>query len=75
MRKTVTRIIGFYKNNSSKIWLSGHSMFYTNCKYHPTCSEYTAQAVDKYGLIGGLTKGIFRILRCNPLSKGGIDLP
>ncbi len=43
------------------------------CKYHPSCSEYTHQAVDKYGTIGGLVRGVWRILRCNPFSKGGLD--
>ncbi len=43
------------------------------CIYYPTCSEYTKQAVDKYGIIKGNVLGIFRILRCNPFSKGGVD--
>lgn len=44
------------------------------CKYYPTCSEYTRQAVDKYGIIKGSLLGIIRILKCNPFSKGGVDL-
>ncbi len=43
------------------------------CRYHPTCSEYTYQAIAKYGLIRGCAKGIWRIMRCNPWSKGGDD--
>ena len=43
------------------------------CKYYPSCSEYTKQAVDKYGIIKGSILGLYRILRCNPFSKGGID--
>ncbi|HUT22492.1 MAG TPA: membrane protein insertion efficiency factor YidD [Candidatus Bipolaricaulota bacterium] len=43
------------------------------CKFHPTCSEYTYQAIEKYGLIRGGTKGVWRIMRCNPWSKGGND--
>ena len=43
------------------------------CKYYPSCSEYTKQAVDKYGIIKGSILGMYRILRCNPFSKGGID--
>ncbi len=42
------------------------------CKYYPSCSEYTKQAVQKYGIFG-LFKGFLRILRCNPWSQGGID--
>lgn len=44
-----------------------------NCRFYPTCSEYTKQAVDKYGIIKGNLLGIYRILRCNPFSHGGID--
>lgn len=44
------------------------------CRYYPTCSEYTKQAIEKYGLIKGIIIGSWRILRCNPFSKGGIDL-
>jgi putative membrane protein insertion efficiency factor len=43
------------------------------CIYYPTCSEYTKQAVDKYGIIKGSILGIIRILKCNPFSKGGVD--
>ena len=44
-----------------------------NCKYYPTCSEYTKQAIIKYGTIKGCFLGIKRILKCNPFSKGGYD--
>ena len=44
-----------------------------NCKYYPSCSEYTKQAIEKYGIIKGSFLGILRILRCNPFSKGGYD--
>lgn len=43
------------------------------CKFYPTCSEYTKQAIKKYGSFKGLYLGIKRILRCNPFSKGGYD--
>ena len=43
------------------------------CRFHPTCSEYGVQAIEKYGFIKGLLKTIWRILRCNPWNKGGID--
>ncbi|MBE7012428.1 MAG: membrane protein insertion efficiency factor YidD [Ruminococcaceae bacterium] len=45
------------------------------CKYTPTCSEYTLIAVRKYGPLKGGFKSLWRILRCNPFSKGGIDEP
>lgn len=44
-----------------------------NCKFYPSCSEYTKQAIEKYGSFRGVIKGIKRILRCNPFSKGGYD--
>lgn len=44
-----------------------------HCKYYPTCSEYTKQAIEKYGCVLGSVKGIKRIIRCNPFSKGGYD--
>lgn len=43
------------------------------CIFYPSCSEYTRQAVDKYGIIKGNLLGIKRILKCNPFSKGGVD--
>lgn len=43
------------------------------CKFYPSCSEYTKQAVDKYGIMKGNILGLIRVLKCNPFSKGGID--
>jgi len=44
-----------------------------NCKYYPSCSEYTKQAIEKYGAFKGSFYGIKRIIKCNPFSKGGYD--
>ena len=43
------------------------------CRYYPTCSNYSIQAFKKHGFFKGLILSIWRILRCNPFSKGGID--
>lgn len=43
------------------------------CKYHPSCSEYTVQAVRRYGVLRGLVLAGWRLLRCNPWSHGGVD--
>jgi len=43
------------------------------CRFEPTCSEYTRQAVDKYGPARGTWMGLKRILRCQPFCKGGHD--
>lgn len=43
------------------------------CKYSPTCSEYTYEAIERFGALKGGLMGLWRILRCNPWSKGGYD--
>jgi len=43
------------------------------CKYEPTCSAYAVQAVREYGILRGLVLGGWRLLRCNPWSRGGFD--
>ena len=43
------------------------------CRYHPSCSEYTKQAIKKYGAFRGLRLGAWRVVRCNPLARGGND--
>lgn len=69
MKKTLIKIIKFYQKHIS-VWLDSKNI---KCKYYPTCSEYTIQAIEKYGALKGSIKGIWRILRCNPFSKGGYD--
>jgi uncharacterized protein len=43
------------------------------CKYHPSCSQYALDALDKHGLVKGSAKAGWRLLRCNPWSHGGVD--
>lgn len=43
------------------------------CRFTPTCSEYCYQAIEKYGILKGSLKGLFRIIRCHPWNKGGLD--
>ena len=45
------------------------------CRFTPTCSEYTRLAIMKYGFLRGSWKGLGRILRCGPWSRGGVDMP
>jgi putative membrane protein insertion efficiency factor len=43
------------------------------CRYHPTCSEYAVQAIGAFGILRGSVLAGWRLLRCNPWSKGGVD--
>lgn len=57
------RMIIFYQKHLSK-----HT-----CLYRPTCSQYTLESINNHGVILGVLLGAWRILRCNPFSKGGYD--
>ncbi len=59
-------IINFYSKNISP-------MFPRRCRYYPTCSMYTKEAIIEFGAIRGSILGAYRILRCNPFFKGGYD--
>ena len=69
MKKVLIKTIDFYQKNISAY------LDYKNikCKFYPTCSEYTKEAIEKYGALKGSGLGMARIVRCNPLSKGGYD--
>mgnify|MGYP003501889664 FL=1 len=66
MKKILITLIRFYKNFISP-------MKGTKCPYIPSCSEYGLEAIEKYGAFKGSLLAIYRILRCNPFSKGGYD--
>lgn len=66
VKRALLRIIAFYKKNISPLTPPA-------CRFVPTCSEYTAQAIERFGAVRGCVMGFFRILRCNPLCKGGYD--
>ena len=57
------RMILFYQKHLSK-----HT-----CLYRPTCSQYTLECINNHGAVVGILLGAWRILRCNPFSKGGFD--
>lgn len=69
MKIIFINLIVWYQKNIS-LWLESKNI---RCKYYPTCSEYTKQAIEKYGCFKGIRLGVCRILRCNPFSKGGYD--
>ena len=66
MRQAVILSLRFYKR-----WIS--PMLPSACRYHPTCSEYMLNAVEKYGVFKGVRLGIGRLLRCHPLGGRGLD--
>ena len=59
--------IRFYQNTFSR------TLPADTCRFYPTCSHYTYQAIYKYGALKGGWMGFMRILRCNPFNKGGYD--
>lgn len=61
------KAVKFYQKYLSPV--KGRSM----CIYIPTCSQYAVQALEKYGAVKGSFLALKRILRCNPLAKGGFD--
>jgi putative membrane protein insertion efficiency factor len=65
MKKLVMKLLVFYKKYISRGY---------NCRFTPSCSEYSYQAVEKYGVIKGLWLALKRVIKCNPWSKGGMDL-
>ena len=66
MRKLIVAILRFYK-------LALSPMLPSACRYYPSCSDYTRQAVEKYGAARGSWMGIKRIARCHPFHQGGLD--
>ena len=70
LKAFLIKLINFYQK-----FLSPSQVFFKNsgCVFYPTCSEYTKQAVTKYGALKGLYLGFLRILRCHPWQKNHID--
>lgn len=76
MKELVLGAIGVYKKISTTLRTIRAPIFiYTDCKFHPSCSDYAVEAINKYGIIRGSARSFMRILRCSPVSKGGIDIP
>jgi len=69
MKKIIIYLIKQYKKFISPIFKA----MGIECKYYPTCSEYTKMSIEKYGCVKGILIGIKRIIKCNPFSKGGYD--
>jgi putative membrane protein insertion efficiency factor len=68
MKKLILILLKQYKK-----YLSPKNFGLHTCRYEPSCSTYTYQAIEKYGILRGGLMGAWRIIRCNPFSKGGYD--
>jgi putative membrane protein insertion efficiency factor len=68
MKKVLVTLIKLYQQLVSP-WLGN------NCRFYPSCSEYSKLAIEKYGVVKGIIKSLYRILRCNPFCCGGVDFP
>lgn len=76
MKKILIKIIEIYQRTLSpdhgwmkEMYPGGY------CKFVPSCSQYGKLAIEKYGPIKGSVKALYRVLRCNPWNKGGMDMP
>lgn len=70
MTPVLLAILAFYRR-----WLSPavHSLGVGGCKFQPTCSEYAVRAIAMHGPLRGSAFTLWRILRCHPFSRGGLD--
>ncbi|MBU2567727.1 MAG: membrane protein insertion efficiency factor YidD [Elusimicrobia bacterium] len=77
IRLIVLKIISLYRIISGVLAGGVHALtgISAGCRFTPTCSEYTYQAVDSFGAIKGLMLGLRRVIRCHPFSEGGFDPP
>ncbi|MDP1538408.1 MAG: membrane protein insertion efficiency factor YidD [bacterium] len=68
VKKAILKIIKFYQ-----MFISPGLGYH--CRFYPSCSKYTAETIKKHGTPEGIKRGVWRIIRCHPFNKGGIDLP
>ena len=67
MKRLLLSLIRFYRKNLSR------RKKHPTCRYSPCCSEYAMTAVERYGALRGGGMAAWRVLRCNPFSRGGYD--
>lgn len=68
LRRPAMALIRFYQRHLSPLRPP-------SCRFTPTCSHYALEAFEKYGFAKALGKSAWRLLRCNPFSRGGVDHP
>lgn len=66
MTRPVLATLRFYQR-----WIS--PLLPPSCRFYPTCSQYAYEAIERYGLLKGGAMAAWRLLRCNPFCKGGVD--
>ena len=66
MKRLLIRLVRFYQKGISPLKPPC-------CKYIPTCSQYAVEALERFGALKGTALAVWRILRCNPFSRGGYD--
>lgn len=66
MKRPLLALIAAYRR-----WIS--PLMPPRCRYEPSCSAYTAEAIERFGALRGALLGAWRLLRCNPFSHGGFD--
>ena len=66
MKTAMITLLCLYKR-----WISPSLL--PSCRYVPTCSEYAIEAVERYGVLQGGAKAAWRLMRCHPFAKGGVD--
>ncbi len=68
MKNLILALLKFYR-----LTISPSRLGLKVCRFEPSCSKYTYEAVSKYGILKGGLLGFWRVCRCNPFSKGGYD--
>ncbi len=66
MKTILISMLRLYKRAVSPLLPGG-------CRFHPSCSDYAREAIEKHGAARGLWLGVLRLLRCQPFSHGGLD--
>lgn len=77
MNKLAISFVKGYQVFSKKLPILSQTPYLikSGCRYYPTCSDYTIEALSKYGVVKGGVKSLLRILKCNPLFPPGVDNP
>ncbi len=66
MKHASLALIRFYQGHISGVWPGA-------CRFQPTCSHYGYEAIERHGVIRGYALTVWRLVRCNPFNRGGLD--